>query len=870
MKKTYQHFTRPFRAMLLAVPCIALAEESYTPGHPDVSEFPEVSEDFLEYYCYDCHGDGVKKGGFSMDDLTSVDETNIDTWKSIWAQVAIQEMPPKDEEQPEILEALKFTDGILQQLESVTADKGGFHAHKEPRRGNFLSHDLLFSEKLPQELTLLPPSSPKRLWRMTPEEYITRLNELINTEPEYDPNKPGLRTHGDAVALNHGGELKLYFGVDRITTWAGGTVAYATAVKAVPAVLSSARKHGFDNYAHFSSINDAESMQILNKANDLLRYMAHGPMSLVSMPEQITDDIGEYFAEKPPGDIRGLPSALTFNTEFIRPESPLHEVLRDHSEIFSDDEIRRVIEHLFEMLTFRPPLEQEVEDYLVLVRDTLANVPGEDGLILGLTSLFLDRDALFRPELAEAGEPDDYGRTMLRDWELGLAVNHAFAYIKPDDTLRSAIVEHRMRTRDDVRREVTRILNDDSIRKPRILQFFRDYFDYDLGAKVCKDEKALRSAGVDKPINGIMLDANRSMDRLVEHILADDRDVLKRLLTTHETVLSKDEHLLYGQLLSESELQRKTPKKTNKKVIRKPAVKTLAKAKPQTGAVNGEKTKKPSDKTIFNDKNLPMEERIAAYKRFAAEKHGFRNWTKRVPALTAKRNRRVQLPAMPGQQVQARVGYLSFGKDSDTPERLLTTMPKEQRLGILTTPAWLVSHSDAMDNHAIHRGIWIREKLLGGGIPDVPITVDAQLPDEPGTTLRSRMRVTRETYCWSCHEKMDPLGLPFEMFNHAGLYRKEEFGLPVDTSGEIIDSGDPTLDGPVTDALDMITKLANSEHVEQVFVRHAFRYWMGRNETIHDRPVLQAAHEAYRTSGGSMKALLTSLLTSDAFLYRAE
>jgi hypothetical protein len=202
------------------------------------------------------------------------------------------------------------------------------------------------------------------------------------------------------------------------------------------------------------------------------------------------------------------------------------------------------------------------------------------------------------------------------------------------------------------------------------------------------------------------------------------------------------------------------------------------------------------------------------------------------------------------------------------PDRILTTAPRGQRLGILTHPSWLVSHSDAMDNHAIHRGIWIRERLLGGGIPDVPITVDAQLPDEPESTLRHRMRVTREEYCWKCHQKMDPLGLSFEMYNHAGLFRTTELGKPVETSGEIIDSGDPSLDGPVEDALDMIAKLAESERAEQVFVRHAFRFWMGRNETLNDAPVLQAAHQAYRDSGGSMKALITSLLTSDAFLYR--
>ena len=56
--------------------------------------------------------------------------------------------------------------------------------------------------------------------------------------------------------------------------------------------------------------------------------------------------------------------------------------------------------------------------------------------------------------------------------------------------------------------------------------------------------------------------------------------------------------------------------------------------------------------------------------------------------------------------------------------------------------------------------------------------------------------------------------------------------------------------------------------MKQVFVRHAFRFWMGRNETINDAPVLQDAYRAYEESGGSMEALIASLVTSDAFLYR--
>ena len=199
---------------------------------------------------------------------------------------------------------------------------------------------------------------------------------------------------------------------------------------------------------------------------------------------------------------------------------------------------------------------------------------------------------------------------------------------------------------------------------------------------------------------------------------------------------------------------------------------------------------------------------------------------------------------------------------------LLTTTKTDERIGMLTQPSWLVSHSDAVDNHAISRGRWIRERLLGGAVPDIPITVDAKLPDEPTETLRHRMRVTQEDYCWRCHQKMDPLGLPFERYNHIGLLRDKEEGRPVDTRGEIILSGDPALDGPVKDPLEMINKLAASERVNQVFVRHVFRYWMGRNETINDAPILQEAYKAYRDNHGSMKALLTSLLTSDAFLYR--
>ncbi len=804
--------------------------QSYTPGSTVEGSFEEFARPLVQQFCIDCHSDDSPEGGLSFEELTAVDSVNTETWKRIWTQVTLNEMPPADSDRPEAVERLKLTDWIAQQLNHVTAAQGGFTEPADPQKGNYVDHHLLFGP-LPKNIRLVPTSSPARIWRVSPQEHITRLNELINREPEYNSQRPGLRTHGDEVPTNHGGELKLYFGTDRIIKWQGGTVAYATAVKSLPAILSTARDHGLENYPEFYSVNSAEAVQILGAAEDILRYMAYGPLSIAE-PYQITDDPASI-ADKMKGDIRGLPTSLVYSTQIKRPLTPVYELMA--SEELDPDQLQRAVDYLFEALTFRPPTPEESSQYLGMVKDSISKLGKEQGAILGLSALFLDRDALFRPELVQNGRPDEYGRVMLQDWELGLAVNHAFSYIPPDETLKTAIAQGRMRTRDDVRREVQRMLEDPSVRKPRVIRFFREFFDYDEAGYVCKDNRALGQTGVTGNGNAhyrSMFDATASTDRLIELILSEDQEVLKRLLTTQQAVTTPADRLYFGRQRTRDEVAASVAK--YKQEAKEAAEREAAELEAWKQANPG---KEPPKKPKRKQPNI---------------------------------NHQVSEADLKGPKIYARVSRRSFGNGSMRPDRNLSDLPTDERLGLLTHPSWLVSHSDAMDNHAIRRGRWVRERLLGGGIPDVPITVDAMLPDAPQKTLRERMEVTRQTYCWTCHEKMDPLGLPFEIYNHAGLFRNEELGKPVDASGEIIDSGDPELDGPVQNALEMIEKLAESQRVEEVFVRHAFRFWMGRNETLHDGPVLQEAHRAYRESGGSMNALLVSLLTSDAFLYRRQ
>ena len=92
--------------------------------------------------------------------------------------------------------------------------------------------------------------------------------------------------------------------------------------------------------------------------------------------------------------------------------------------------------------------------------------------------------------------------------------------------------------------------------------------------------------------------------------------------------------------------------------------------------------------------------------------------------------------------------------------------------------------------------------------------------------------------------------------------------LPVNAAGKLTGTGDPQLDGELRDALDLAQRLAKSTKVRQSIIRHAFRFFLGRNEVLSDSKTLIDADNAYVQSGGSFDAVIVSLLTSDSFIYR--
>ena len=137
---------------LLSLYLLPIAQaDTYTIGQPVQEDFKSFAGQFLTNNCVDCHGDTDPEGNLSLHDLGPVDEVNAQIWNSIWAQVTLKEMPPKDAEQPEVIARLKFSAWIVGELTRVMQDKGGFHDHLDPNKGNFVDHQLLFG-KLPKGL----------------------------------------------------------------------------------------------------------------------------------------------------------------------------------------------------------------------------------------------------------------------------------------------------------------------------------------------------------------------------------------------------------------------------------------------------------------------------------------------------------------------------------------------------------------------------------------------------------------------------------------------------------------------------------------------------------------------------------------------
>ena len=198
-----------------------------------------------------------------------------------------------------------------------------------------------------------------------------------------------------------------------------------------------------------------------------------------------------------------------------------------------------------------------------------------------------------------------------------------------------------------------------------------------------------------------------------------------------------------------------------------------------------------------------------------------------------------------------------------------TPVDTTQRSGLLTQGGFLASQAKPNQTSPVHRGKFVREQFLCQQLPPPPPNVQI-IPPALSPTLTTRQRFTQhsaDAACSPCHQLMDPIGLGFETFDGAGMYRSMENGQSIDASGAVNDA-DAEIQGPVNGVLELEKKLGGSSDVQACVTTQWFRYAYGRAETAADMCSMATLSDQFGAGGWKVQDLLVALTQTKAFLYR--
>ena len=551
----------------------------------------------------------------------------------------------------------------------------------------------------------------------------------------------------------------------------------------------------------------------------------------------------------------------------------------------SDQVLSDTVRAEFRRVIGREANPQELSKYLGFLLKNIEIGGNLDGLNTTIKTMFLSPEAIYRMEFG-LGEKDQYGRRHLSPQEIAHTISYALTDRGPEHlpAIRKALAEGKLTKKKDVARVLREVLDEELAtghwahrNLPRIMRFFDEFFGFDRAGSVFKDNERIRSEGIPQ-WNTEMLIHDARM--LIEHHLRSDQDVIANLLTTdHYFVAHPGNNQFAREFYEERVAEYTASEYVSDQVAKKKE--QLDREQKEWNYASEERKKR------LDEASKRADLKVTHVK--TAMKNGL-NPHPNFPFSKRSRGIADLIYIEPYNLPSSGGGSLQRWK---WPIEQPFEMPRGQRAGLLTHPAWLATHSLNEGNDPIRRGIWIREKLLAGVIKDVPPDVDANVPTDPHKTLRERLDILRAERCWTCHRKINPLGEAFEIFDDWGRYRTHVYfdedkklltrrdaafdkmlekgtltAHPINASGAITGSGNPKVDGEVKDAIELMHRLGRSDRARQSFMRYLFRYFMGRNEMLSDSKTLIEAEKAYQDNGGSFKALVVSLLSSDSFLYR--
>lgn len=202
------------------------------------------------------------------------------------------------------------------------------------------------------------------------------------------------------------------------------------------------------------------------------------------------------------------------------------------------------------------------------------------------------------------------------------------------------------------------------------------------------------------------------------------------------------------------------------------------------------------------------------------------------------------------------------------PEMRRVPLPPDcARGGVLTDGAVLVVTSNPDRTSPVKRGLFVLNNILGTPAPPPPPNIPALEASEANfkdhaPTLRAVLAVHRDQpLCASCHGRMDPIGLGMENFDALGLWRTSERGQPIEAAGQLIT-------GESFDDVRQLKQILATKHRDEFYrclTEKLLTYALGRGLDYYDVGTVDAIVARLDQENGRFSALLMGVIDSAPF-----
>jgi hypothetical protein len=837
--------TASLRACLIGV-LVCLCSSAAEAESSAAAQFRQEVQPILTEYCYDCHGDGAKKGNIAFDELTSDDALlNHDLWFKVLKNVRASLMPPQKKPRPSPDEQ--------QQLE---------------RWIKYAAFGLDPTSPDPGRVTV------RRLNRV---EYRNTIHDLMgidyNADVEFPPDDTGygFDNIGDVLTVSPMLLEKYLAAANDIVAEAVPTVAKVVQERTVAArqfSRSKAKAAGDDSHGNKKGSSVSMSYYEATAVSNTFTADTAGSYSValdLAVKGTFDFDPGRCRVVFKINDQELLSKEFgwfdnkTFHFEFdqkweageqqmtfqLEPLTPVDKKLNSLDMRVTDVVVRGPMEKehwvhpknyerfftreppaeagarrayarellgSFAAKAFRRPADAKTVDRLTAMAEDVYSQPGktfEAGAAHAMVAVLASPRFLFRLEKADGANPSMVAANV-DEYSLASRLSYFLWSTMPDDELLG--LAGRSQLRKNLAAEVKRMLADS--RSEKMVQNFTGQWLQTRDVEgVSIDERTVlaRDSGQERQLH----EQQAALRALF------DQSAKNKPASTNQPAAG----------ITNQMAQTKTPDEVRaaaRKFFKKPRIELDT----ETREAMRRETEMFVSSIVHEDR--PVSELIDSDYTFLNEKlakiYGITN-------VTGTEMQRVTLPA-----------------DS-------------VRGGVLTDGSTLVVTSNPDRTSPVKRGLFILENFLGTPTPPPPPNIPALEAAEKDIkdhepTLREALQQHRDKpLCASCHARMDPIGLAFENFNALGMWREKERNQTIDASGTLIT-------GESFQSVRELKRILTHEHRADFYrclTEKLLTYALGRGTEYYDVETIDQIVQRLNSGDGRFSALLTGVIESAPF-----